>query len=163
MPHFDEDDRDEVFEKDSKESKEFKENGEEMDVDVDDDQSNGHDTNNKSQINANNDHNKENSAVLQELLMKKEAEMKMETDAMNNTNGQDQDDEITKGVLAKLSSEILVTPKAEAKIDMKFLPKVTPNGEKLNIFNHTSNLNMTMSSVILNGENFLFFKILKGG
>ena len=80
--------------------------------------------------------------------MKKEAEMKMET------NGQDQDDEITKGVLAKLSSEILVTPKAEAKIDMKFLPKVTPNGEKLNIFNHTSNLNMTMSSVILNGENF---------
>ena len=157
MPHFDEDDRDEVFEKDSKESKEFKENGEEMDVDVDDDQSNGHDTNNKSQINAKNDHNKENSAVLQDLLMKKEAEMKMET------NGQDQDDEITKGVLAKLSSEILVTPKAEAKIDMKFLPKVTPNGEKLNIFNHTSNLNMTMSSVILNGENFLFFKILKGG
>ena len=120
-------------------------------------QSNGHDTNNKSQINANNDHNKENSAVLQELLMKKEAEMKMETDAMNNTNGQDQDDEITKGVLAKLSSEILVTPKAEAKIDMKFLPKVTPNGEKLNIFNHTSNLNMTMSSVILNGEDFWFF------
>ena len=40
MPHFDEDDRDEVFEKDSKESKEFKENGEEMDVDVDDDQVN---------------------------------------------------------------------------------------------------------------------------
>ena len=37
MPHFDEDDRDEVFEKDSKESKE---NGEEMDVDVDDDQVN---------------------------------------------------------------------------------------------------------------------------
>ena len=111
-------------------------------------QSNGHDTNTKSQINASNDHNKENSAVLQDLLMKKEAEMKMET------NGQDQDDEITKGVLAKLSSEILVTPKAEAKIDMKFLPKVTPNGEKLNIFNHTSNLNMTMSSVILNGENF---------
>ena len=36
MPHFDEDDRDEVFEKDSKESKDFKENGEEMDVDVDD-------------------------------------------------------------------------------------------------------------------------------
>ena len=154
MPHFDEDDRDEVFEKDSKESKEFKENGEEMDVDVDDDQSNGHDTNNKSQINANNDHNKENSAVMQDLLMKKEAEMKMET------NGQDQDDEITKGVLAKLSSEILVTPKAEAKIDMKFLPKVTPNGEKLNIFNHTSNLNMTMSSVILNGENFCFFSLL---
>ena len=160
MPHFDEDDRDEVFEKDSKESKEFKENGEEMDVDVDDDQSNGHNRNTKSQNIANNDHNKENSAVLQELLMKKEAEMKMETDAMNNTNGQDQDDEITKGVLAKLSSEILVTPKAEAKIDMKFLPKVTPNGEKLNIFNHTSNLNMTMSSVILNGENFCFFSLL---
>ena len=40
MPHFDEDDREEVFEKDSKESKEFKENGEEMDVDVDDDQVN---------------------------------------------------------------------------------------------------------------------------
>ena len=38
MPHFDEDDRDEVFEKDSKESKEFKENGEEMEVDVDDEQ-----------------------------------------------------------------------------------------------------------------------------
>ena len=81
--------------------------------------------------------------------------MKMETDAMNNTNGQNQDDEITKGVLAKLSSEILVTPKAEAKIDMKFLPKVTPNGEKLNIFNHTSNLNMTMSSVILNGKKLI--------
>ena len=122
-------------------------------------QSNGHDTNNKSQINANNDHNKENSAVLQELLMKKEAEMKMETDAMNNTNGQDQDDEITKGVLAKLSSEILVTPKAEAKIDIKYLPKVTPNGEKLNIFNHTSNLNMTMSSVILNGKKLILGEI----
>ena len=40
MPHFDEDDRDEVFEKDSKESKEFKENGEEMEVDVDDEQVN---------------------------------------------------------------------------------------------------------------------------
>ena len=87
--------------------------------------------------------------------MKKEAEMKMETDAMNNTNGQNQDDEITKGVLAKLSSEILVTPKAETKVDMKFLPKVTPNGEKLNIFNHTSNLNMTMSSVILNGKKLI--------
>ena len=37
MPHFDEDDRDEVFEKDSKESKV---NGEEMNVDVDDDQVN---------------------------------------------------------------------------------------------------------------------------
>ena len=69
----------------------------------------------------------------------------METDAENGESDE------TKEALAKLSNEILVTPKVEAKIDMKFLPKVTPNGEKLNMFNHTSNLNMTLSPVILNG------------
>ena len=70
----------------------------------------------------------------------------METDAEENGESDE-----TKEALAKLSNEILVTPKVEAKIDMKFLPKVTPNGEKLNMFNHTSNLNMTLSPVILNG------------
>ena len=53
--------------------------------------------------------------------------------------------------LSRLGKEILITPKLETKLDVKFMPKVTPNGEKLNMFNHTSNLNMTLNPVILNG------------
>ena len=38
MPHFDEDDRDDVYEKDSKESKENQNDDEGMEIDVNDDQ-----------------------------------------------------------------------------------------------------------------------------
>ena len=58
-------------------------------------------------------------------------------------------------VLKKLGSEIMVTSKAATpKVETdhfskKFLPKVTPNGDKLNLFNHTSNFNMQLSPVSL--------------
>ena len=80
------------------------------------------------------DHDKEN-------VIKKE---EIKTD----TNEQEKD---AIEALSKLGKEILITPKLETKLDVKFMPKVTPNGEKLNMFNHTSNLNMTLNPVILNG------------
>ena len=57
-------------------------------------------------------------------------------------------------VLKKLGSEIMVTPKATMKAEpsdlaKKFMPKVTPNGDKLNLFNHSSNFNMQLSPVRL--------------
>lgn len=77
-----------------------------------------------------------------ENIVKKEETIKNET----NENEKDAID-----ALSKLGKEILITPKLESKFDVKFMPKVTPNGEKLNLFNHTSNLNMTLNPVILNG------------
>ena len=35
--------------------------------------------------------------------------------------------------------------------DARFSPKVTPNGDKLNLFNHSAYFNMSLSPVILNG------------
>lgn len=118
MPHYFDDNRDEVEEKNKMNGQKSEPQDEEMEID---------DVENIEQKPHINGNNKEN-------LVKTEADV----------------DE-AKEALAKLSSEILVTPKIESKLDLKFLPKVTANGEKLNMFNHTSNLNMTLSPVILNG------------
>jgi hypothetical protein len=55
-------------------------------------------------------------------------------------------------VLKKLGSEIMVTSKSATMADSadlakKYLPKVTPNGDKLNLFNHSSSFNMQLSPV----------------
>ena len=62
----------------------------------------------------------------------------------------------TEESLKRLSSEILVTPKSEMLIKSEdklkfFSPKITPNGDKVNIFNHSSFFNMSLSPVVLNG------------
>ena len=124
MPHFDEDDRSEVREKGAEENGELvKEESEENQSEV------------KSEVGEQNE----------------DEEMEIddnEEEVDNKENVKDEPDE-TKEALAKLSNEILVTPKVNA--DVKFLPKVTANGEKLNMFNHSSSLNMTLSPVVLNG------------
>ena len=130
MPHFDDDDRDNVVSKNEPKGVAHDEqNGMEIDV-----------VNDEAAPNMNGtDHDKENvNNAKQEPKIEKMEQVDNESDE-------------TKEALSKLSSEILVTPKVESKTDMKFLPKVTPNGEKLNMFNHTSNLNMTLSPIILNG------------
>ena len=58
----------------------------------------------------------------------------------------------TEAALSKLGSDILVTPKAEVKHESKYLPKVTPNGSHLNMLNHSTYFNMTMSPLVLNGS-----------
>ncbi|XP_059099037.1 bromodomain adjacent to zinc finger domain protein 2B-like [Tigriopus californicus] len=60
----------------------------------------------------------------------------------------------TEEALKKLGSEILVTPKMDAKngVDEPRTPIVTPNAEKVNLFNHSSSQNMTLSPMILNGS-----------
>jgi hypothetical protein len=59
----------------------------------------------------------------------------------------------TEEVLKKLGSEILVTPKVEVNEELKpFTPKITPNGDKLNLFNHSACFNMSLSPVVLNGS-----------
>ncbi len=134
LPHFDEDDRDEVVEKNSQEDKG-------QDQDLDHDKPEDQDDEQEMEI----DDNEENIQVNGDNLdknVKKEEPMMLEEDSKDET----------KEALAKLSSEILVTAKLqESKMDLKFMPKTTPNGEKLNMFNHTSNLNMTLSPIILNG------------
>jgi hypothetical protein len=72
----------------------------------------------------------------------------------NIENDEKKDSDETQEALRKLSSEILVTPKAEAKPDEKSLisPKTTPNGDKLNMFNHSAIFNMSLSPVLLNGS-----------
>ena len=55
--------------------------------------------------------------------------------------------------LRKLGCDIMVTPKIENKPESKFAPKVTPNGDKLNQFNHSAYFNMlSVSPVVLNGS-----------
>ena len=46
------------------------------------------------------------------------------------------------------------TPKIETKDGGKTLitPKITPNGDKLNLFNHSAHFNMSLSPVVLNGS-----------
>ena len=58
----------------------------------------------------------------------------------------------TEAALSRLGSDILVTPKAEVKYESKFTPKVTPNGSHLNLLNHSTYFNMTMSPLVLNGS-----------
>jgi hypothetical protein len=64
----------------------------------------------------------------------------------------------TQEVLRKMCAEISVTPKlecrgssSEAAAFRQFSPKVTPNAERLNMFNHSAYFNMSLSPVILNG------------
>ena len=125
MPHFDEDDRSEVREKGSEE------NGHEV----------KEESENQSEIKSEGDQNDDEE---------EEMEIDDNEEEVNKENVKDEPDE-TKEALAKLSNEILVTPKVNAGSDVKFLPKVTANGEKLNMFNHSSSLNMTLSPVVLNG------------
>jgi len=58
----------------------------------------------------------------------------------------------TEEALKKLGSEIMVTPKMESKWESSYTPKVTPNGDNLNLFNHSAYFNMSVSPVILNGS-----------
>lgn len=80
----------------------------------------------------------------------KPKKMKEEEDGKENVK-----QETTEDVLKKLGSDVLVTPKMENKKEdvLKNLisPKVTPNGDKLNLFNHSAQFNMALSPVVLNG------------
>ena len=58
----------------------------------------------------------------------------------------------TEAALSRLGSDIMVTPKAEIKPESKYTPKVTPNGNHLNMLNHSTYFNMTMSPLVLNGS-----------
>ena len=67
----------------------------------------------------------------------------------------------TEEALKKLGCDILVTSKKYETGDVKkevseaqkmFMPKVTTNGDKLNMFNHSTYFNMSLSPVVLNGS-----------
>ena len=60
----------------------------------------------------------------------------------------------TELALKKLGSDILVTPKMEMKDQdfKKSTPRITPNAEKLNLFNHSAHFNMSLSPMVLNGS-----------
>ena len=58
----------------------------------------------------------------------------------------------TEAALSRLGSDILVTPKAEIKEESKHSPKVTPNGFQLNLLNHSTYFNMSISPMVLNGS-----------
>ena len=58
----------------------------------------------------------------------------------------------TEAALSRLGSDILVTPKTELKPESKYLPRVTPNGSQLNMMNHSTMFNMTMSPMVMNGS-----------
>ena len=67
----------------------------------------------------------------------------------------------TEEALRKLGCDILVTSKKCEQNNVKrevteaqkmFMPKVTPNGDKLNMFNHSTYFNMSLSPVVLNGS-----------
>ena len=66
----------------------------------------------------------------------------------------------TEEALKKLGADILITPKVQEEevlkkeipeISKQIVPKITPNGDKLNMFNHSTYFNMSLSPVILNG------------
>ena len=58
----------------------------------------------------------------------------------------------TEAALSRLGRDILVTPKTEMKPEAKHSPKVTPNGSHLNLVNHTTYFNMSLSPLVLNGS-----------
>ena len=58
----------------------------------------------------------------------------------------------TEAALSRLGSDILVTPKIEMKQESKHSPKVTPNGFQLNLLNHSTYFNMSISPMVLNGS-----------
>ena len=137
LPHFDEDGRPEVVKKlslDDPEDMEEEEEEEDVDDDDDDEPKLEIDEDVKPPVNGD--------------------VVKQEDDVVEKKECSDGDFEMA-DVLKKLGSEIMVTSKAATpKVETdhfskKFLPKVTPNGDKLNLFNHTSNFNMQLSPVSL--------------
>ena len=58
----------------------------------------------------------------------------------------------TEAALSRLGRDILVTPKTEIKNESKHSPKVTPNGSHLNLLNHSTYFNMSLSPLVLNGS-----------
>ena len=61
----------------------------------------------------------------------------------------------TEAALRKLGSEILVTPRHEPSKSTdasRFSPRITPNGDRLNMFNHSQYFNMSISPNVMNGS-----------
>lgn len=58
----------------------------------------------------------------------------------------------TEAALSRLGRDILVTPKTEVKNETIQSPKVTPNGSHLNLINHSTYFNMSLSPLVLNGS-----------
>ena len=58
----------------------------------------------------------------------------------------------TEAALSRLGRDILVTPKTEIKNETIQSPKVTPNGSHLNLVNHSTYFNMSLSPLVLNGS-----------
>jgi hypothetical protein len=70
-------------------------------------------------------------------------------------------------VLKKLGSEIMITSKSSPKPEAddlvrKYLPKVTPNGDKLNLFNHSSHFNMQLSPVSHSVDKIICYNFVSG-
>jgi hypothetical protein len=132
MPHFDEDGRPLVLKKFKMEDSDDEDEEDHHQMEVEADCEEKKET--KISVNGNN-----NDFVKKEG---DEEEHKLEDSDMANA-------------LKKLGSEIFVsskpsalTPKIElTEYERKYLPKVTPNGDKLNMFNHSSHFNMQLSPV----------------
>jgi len=81
--------------------------------------------------------------------------IKSKADASPIKSEQDRNRMATEEALRKLGSEILVTPRADPPKSVeaaRFTPRITPNGDRLNLFNHSQYFNMSLSPVILNGS-----------
>ena len=97
--------------------------------------------------------NEEVKMEVDEAVESKPAVVKTEEHESEEDRKENKPDDVEMSdVLKKLGSEIMVTPKAATKAEpsdlaKKYLPKVTPNGDKLNLFNHSSNFNMQLSPV----------------
>ena len=80
-----------------------------------------------------------------------ESEVKPNVNGNNNdtVKKEEESKEEMQDTLMKLGSDnMLSTPKVElTDYEKKLLPKVTPNGDKLNMFNHSSHFNMQLSPV----------------
>ena len=91
--------------------------------------------------------NKENIKSEESKVEKTETPVKSE---------QEQNRAATEAALRKLGSEILVTPRQEpapkSAEASRFTPRITPNGDRLNLFNHSQYFNMSLSPVVLNGS-----------
>ena len=57
----------------------------------------------------------------------------------------------TEAALSKLGSDILVTPKAEARVESKFKPRMSSSAGQLNLVNHTTYFSMSLPPMLLNG------------
>ena len=133
MPHYDEDGRPHVIKKLKIEDSD--------DEDEDDDNED-----NSNEVENDEDHIMEVDEVKptingnnNDVVKKEEADEKLEDSDMANA-------------LKKLGSEIFITSAMTPKVELtdyerKYLPKVTPNGDKLNMFNHSSHFNMQLSPV----------------